>query len=125
MPVSRKAVLAAGDRVLLLRNPRGEWELPGGRPEPGERPADTVARELREETGLAAEVGPLVARWDLEVLPGRRVTVAAYGCRAARTAPVALSAEHGEAAWFTAAELDDLPLAEGYRRAALDWLRAG
>lgn len=46
--------------VLLIRRskpPRaGEWSLPGGRIEWGERAADAALRELREETGVEAEL---------------------------------------------------------------------
>ena len=48
------------DEVLLIRRgtpPRqGEWSLPGGRIEPGERAVDAALRELREETGVEAEI---------------------------------------------------------------------
>ncbi len=53
-----------GDEVLLIRrgNPprQGEWSLPGGRIEPGERAAEAALRELREETGVEAEIVGLV-----------------------------------------------------------------
>jgi 8-oxo-dGTP diphosphatase len=49
----------AGPEVLLIRRgkpPRlGEWSLPGGRIEWGERAADAALRELKEETGVDAE----------------------------------------------------------------------
>jgi len=56
----------AQNRVLLTQfelagHPRsGAWTLPGGGMEWGEQPADTALRELREETGLTARIGPLL-----------------------------------------------------------------
>lgn len=45
-----------GDRILLVDHIKaGLWLPPGGHVEPGERPADTVAREIREELGVAAD----------------------------------------------------------------------
>ncbi|SDS58302.1 ADP-ribose pyrophosphatase YjhB, NUDIX family [Nocardioides scoriae] len=57
------------DEVLLTRNSArgphpGRWALPGGGVDHGEPPARTVARELREETGLDGEVGRLVGVHD-------------------------------------------------------------
>jgi len=50
--------------MLLIRRgtpPRlGEWSLPGGRIEPGERAVDAALRELREETGIEAKMVGLV-----------------------------------------------------------------
>jgi len=56
-------------RILLTRlrlpgSPRdGEWTLPGGGMEWGEDPVDTAARELAEETGLAADIGTVLGVW--------------------------------------------------------------
>ncbi len=50
-------------RVLLLRHrfwPEGSWGLPGGYAHAGERLEDTLARELREETGSQIEVASLL-----------------------------------------------------------------
>ena len=57
-------VCLRGDEVLLIRRgtpPRmGEWSLPGGRIEPGERAVDAALRELREETGVEARILGLI-----------------------------------------------------------------
>ena len=42
-------------RVALLRNERGEWELPGGKLERGESPEHCLVREIQEEHGRAAQ----------------------------------------------------------------------
>jgi 8-oxo-dGTP diphosphatase len=64
-PVAAVGVVCLrGDEVLLIRRgtpPRlGEWSLPGGRIEPGEAVRDAALRELREETGVEAELADLL-----------------------------------------------------------------
>lgn len=40
---------------------KGRWTLPGGFVEEDEAPDEAIVREVREETGLAVEAGPLLA----------------------------------------------------------------
>lgn len=58
------AVVLDGDRVLLVRRAqeplKGEWSLPGGAVEVGETLRAAIVREVREETGLDVDVGPIV-----------------------------------------------------------------
>ena len=53
-----------GEEVLLIQRgtaPRkGEWSIPGGRIEAGESEAQAALRELYEETGVRAALGPKV-----------------------------------------------------------------
>ena len=51
------ALVDADKRVLLAQRPEGKtlaglWEFPGGKVEPGERPEQTLIRELHEEIGI-------------------------------------------------------------------------
>jgi 8-oxo-dGTP diphosphatase len=56
--VAACALVDADGRVLLARRPEGKamaglWEFPGGKVENGERPEETLIRELKEELGIA------------------------------------------------------------------------
>ncbi len=62
------AVIVDGDRVVLIKRRfeplKGQWSLPGGAVEIGETLEECVAREMREETGLEVEVGPVIEVFD-------------------------------------------------------------
>jgi len=51
-------------RAAGLRNHSGQWALPGGRREPRESAGEAALRELREETGVAAETGDVLGILD-------------------------------------------------------------
>lgn len=82
------AVVVEDDKVLLIKRghePRqGEWSLPGGRVELGESLIDAARREIKEETGLDVDVGPLIELFDRVHRLGDRVeyhfVIADYLC---------------------------------------------
>lgn len=58
------ALMRRQGKVLVGKRPEGaslpgRWEFPGGKIELDESPEEALIRELREELGIEAEVGPL------------------------------------------------------------------
>src|SRR6185295_2953820 len=47
---------ANGEILITKRADDGTWDLPGGVVDPGEAPAESLRREVREETGLEVRV---------------------------------------------------------------------
>jgi 8-oxo-dGTP pyrophosphatase MutT (NUDIX family) len=134
-PVSVKGVaLDTRDRVLLLANERGEWELPGGLLETGDgagdagddSPEQALRREVFEETGWDVRPGPLIdgGTWIYEPIPGRRVLIVTYGCTVLtpERSPV-ISHEHQEIGLFTQDEAARLNMPQGYKRSIATWCR--
>ena len=93
--------------MLLLLNERGEWDLPGGRPDPGEDHRAALKREVREETGLVVEVGDALDEHLFEVLPRRFVRILPFVCRLTGGGDVVLSHEHLETRWLPLDELGE------------------
>ena len=62
------AVIIHRDRVLLVRRAteplKGEWSVPGGMLELGEKLRDGLRREVLEETGLQVEPGEVLDVFD-------------------------------------------------------------
>ena len=61
------ALIEADGKLLVCQRRRTDsfglmWEFPGGKLEPGETPAQALARELQEELGVEAQIGPEIFR---------------------------------------------------------------
>jgi mutator protein MutT len=110
------AVILREGEVLIVRraNPplQGEWSIPGGALDLGERLRDGVAREVREETGLEVEVGPVLDVFD-SIFPdaeGRtqyHYVLIDYLCQARAGTAVAAS-DASELRWASPDELEAL-----------------
>lgn len=60
------AIIEHGRCLVAQRRPEmalaGLWEFPGGKVELSELPQSALEREIREELGLAIDVGPWIGR---------------------------------------------------------------
>ncbi len=78
------AVVERAGRFLVTSRPAGThlagcWEFPGGKLEPGETPADGLAREIREELGARVVVGREILRTS-HAYPDRVVELRFFEC---------------------------------------------
>ena len=124
VPISCKGIVFEDGKVWLRSNERGEWELPGGKLDPGEQPEDTVAREMLEELGVKVRVQGVVGNYlyviTKNVDEARGVLVASYSCELLeRVGDVEHDGEAGHAEFkqFDVAELDALTMPDFYKSA--------
>jgi 8-oxo-dGTP pyrophosphatase MutT (NUDIX family) len=123
-PTSIKGVLLVDGRVLLVRNSRDEWELPGGRAESGEDHAQTLAREFAEELSIRVCIGAQIDSCLFEVVPGRHVFIVTYGCRQVGEFRPSISEEHTDHCLWPVDRLSELNLPAGYKRSIEAWANA-
>ena len=121
VPRHRTGVLVVGyndeGQILMLRHvfhPFAPWGLPGGWLEKGEAPADCAIRELHEETGLSAELGPIIYS-SFESVPAH---IGIAFMASINPAALELSAEIIDAEWFEPTALPE-PLLPFVRHAIL------
>jgi 8-oxo-dGTP diphosphatase len=85
--VAACALVDADGRVLLAQRPEGKpmaglWEFPGGKVETGERPEETLIRELEEELGIVVKeacLAPLT--FASHIYPDFHLLMPLYVCR--------------------------------------------
>jgi ADP-ribose pyrophosphatase YjhB (NUDIX family) len=122
VPGASAVVLDEAGRILLHRRDDNElWSIPGGGMEVGERIADTVVREVREETGLEVEPEAIVGIYSnpqhvVEYGDGeiRQQFSVCFACRLVGGV-LAISDESLEVGFFTPAEIEAMPVHESIR----------
>jgi 8-oxo-dGTP diphosphatase len=60
-----------GDQVLMARLKNRDWDIPGGKIDPGETPQQAVVREVLEETFVQVDVVELVGIQEIELFGPR------------------------------------------------------
>jgi A/G-specific adenine glycosylase len=102
------AVICHEGKILIAQRPLdgmlgGLWEFPGGKQEPGETLPECLQREIREELGLAIDVGAPVTTVK-HSYTHFKITLHAFYCYLAGGWPQALGVADWR--WTTLAEVD-------------------
>ncbi len=117
-PVSVKGVVFQDERVVLLKNEREEWELPGGRLEAGEDPRACVVREIHEELAISVTAEAILDSWLYAIAgpdgPLGEVLIVTYACGDAGGQTIRMSEEHKAVSLFTAEQAAALSMPAGY-----------
>src|SRR5580704_19454404 len=108
------ALIDADDRVLIAQRPKGKqlaglWEFPGGKVEAGERPEESLIRELAEELGIAVKeacLAPLT--FASHCYPDFHLLMPLYVCR--RWDGIVTAQEGQQLAWVRPNRLRDYPM---------------
>jgi 8-oxo-dGTP diphosphatase len=112
--VAACALVDADGRVLIAQRPPGKemaglWEFPGGKVEQGERPEETLIRELSEELGIVVSeacLAPLT--FASHAYPAFHLLMPLYVCRRWEGRPEAKV--HSQIAWLRPNRLRDYPM---------------
>ena len=100
--------------MLVAQRPEGKqlaglWEFPGGKVEPGERPEESLIRELREELGIeVAEACLAPLTFASYPYPDLHLLMPLYLCR--RWEGVVVPREGQALRWMRPARLRELPM---------------
>ncbi len=114
------AVVVHDGRALVVRRAteplKGEWSIPGGMLELGEKLREGIAREVLEETGLKVEAGEVLEVFDSIFADGEGRTQYHYVlidflCRVTGGA-LRAGSDVSEAKWVDVAELGELGIRE-------------
>ena len=112
--VAACALIDADGRVLIAQRPQGKsmaglWEFPGGKIETGERPEQSLIRELKEELGIIVKeecLAPLTFASHLD--PDFHLLMPLYVCR--RWEGFVEAQEGQRLKWVRPTELRDYPM---------------
>jgi 8-oxo-dGTP diphosphatase len=108
------ALVDADNRVLIAQRPEGKgmaglWEFPGGKMEAGERPEQTLIRELDEELGIAVKeacLAPLT--FASHAYDDFHLLMPLWICR--RWEGIVMAREHKALKWVRPGRLRDYPM---------------
>ena len=115
-PVSVKGICFIDNKVILLRNERGAWDLPGGKLSKDEDIKVCLAREMKEELDIDIHVDKLLEVDQLKVMDMVGVIILIYICSTdAKREDIKLSFEHYGMGLYSLEEMDLLNMSGNYK----------
>ena len=111
--LTNMCMIMDGTKVLVQDRSASDWNgiaFPGGHVEPGESIAESVIREIREETGLTIEKPKLCGFKDWMKDDGSRYII--FYSKASKFSGKLKPSEEGEVFWAELNELPEMDLAE-------------
>lgn len=110
------AVIERDGQILIGQRKRGDshalkWEFPGGKIEAGEHAIEALIRELREELGIEAVIGPEIARYTHQYPRGALIKLIFYRVTEFTGDPASLCFE--QILWDAPGKLPEYDFVEG------------
>ncbi len=120
MKFGTKSILVKDGKILLIKRSNydghrsGEWDLPGGRIEEGEKVFGGHKREVMEETGLKIDIVEPVRCWSAERLGEKHVGITFLS--KFLEGEIVLSNEHTEYKWMSPDESQEMEIEEWMKK---------
>jgi 8-oxo-dGTP pyrophosphatase MutT (NUDIX family) len=108
-PVSVKSILIDDQRVLLIKNERDEWDLPGGKMEKNDNVIETLIREVKEELNIIID-NYNILQVQKYLFRKQEIIVVTYFSEITNEDPIILSFENIDYQFFSYDKLNELKL---------------
>lgn len=118
--LTTKAIILRDNKLLLLCEANGKWELPGGKPDFGEHMEDAIRRELQEELNISeCKISGLVGQFDFvshcpNIQTDYQFVVLVFAVDIGK-AEIKLSHEHVKYDWAAKEEIASLEMKSEYK----------
>lgn len=117
---TQKVIFERDGKILMMKDTKNHWELPGGTIDYGEDADVSLRRELKEEMGLEPEhynIGQMIGNFKIvREFPGKHYHFLALVYRGElKVDDFQISDEHTEYGWFAIPEILKLQMVEGYK----------
>lgn len=116
LPVSVKSLVLDNNRVLLIKNERNEWDLPGGKIQKNESPLEALNRETKEELNITLNNSKVLCLNSYNFRE-QQIIVAIYISEIHGNSPIKASSEIFNYDFFTQENLKNLKLTDWSKEA--------